>query len=114
LSRSFTGEESSRSVRHFGTLAVPRAGQSRFVLKDLFASTALIAVGLAWIYVAYPLLRHSIDDLEFPVWVFIVGGSFIGAGVLAPFRMASIGAILGTIVQLLLINSAHVFGWPRF
>jgi hypothetical protein len=89
-------------------------GQPRFVLKDLFANTALIAVGLAWIFVAYPLLRHSIDHLGLPVWLFIVGGSFIGAGVLAPFRMASIGAILGTIVQLLLINSAHVFGWPRF
>jgi hypothetical protein len=80
----------------------------------LFASTALIALGLGCITLAYPLLRHSVVHLELPVWVFIMGGSFIGAGILAPFRMASIGAILGTLVQLLLIDSAHVFGWPRF
>jgi hypothetical protein len=92
----------------------PVNGRPRFALKDMFACTALIAVGLAWIYVAYPMLRHSIDHLEFPVWLFIVGGAFIGSGILAPFKLASIGAVLGALVLLLLIYTAHSTGWPRF
>jgi hypothetical protein len=86
----------------------------RFALKDLFASTALIALGIAWILVALPDLGFSIDPLELPMWLFVIGGVFIGAGLLAPFRAALIGAALGAFVNLLLIGTATAYGWPTF
>jgi hypothetical protein len=86
----------------------------RFTLKDLLATTALIALGLAWIVFALPTLRRSLDNLELPVWAFIVGGAFLGAAILTPFRRAHIGAIWGALVQLALIQSARSFGWPHF
>jgi hypothetical protein len=87
---------------------------SGFALKDLFASTALIVLGLAWIVVALPTLRYSLDRLESPVWIFVVGGAFFGAGVSTPFKFAVVGTLLGAVVQLLLICTARWFGWPAF
>ena len=86
----------------------------RFALKDMFATTALIAVGMAWIFVALPDLGDSLDPLKLPMWSFVIGGAFIGAGVLAPLRMALVGSILGAIVQLLLVYTAFSLGWPTF
>jgi hypothetical protein len=86
----------------------------RFKLNDVFASTGLIALGIAWILAAQPDLAHSIDPLELPMLLFIVGGAFIGAGVLAPFKIALVGAGLGAAVHLLLVWSAATHGWPDF
>jgi hypothetical protein len=63
----------------------------------LLAATALNALGLAWIYVALPSLRYSLDRLEPPVWIFVVGGTFVGAGVLQPLELAPVGAMFGAL-----------------
>jgi hypothetical protein len=82
----------------------------QFALKDAFASTALIALGIAWILVALNDLGHSIDPLELPMWLFVIGGAFVGAGILAPFRAALFGATLGAFVNLLLIGMVVAHG----
>jgi hypothetical protein len=92
----------------------PGSRWSQFALKDLFASTALVAVGLAWIVIAMPMLRHSLEHLDFPVWLFVGGGAFLGAGALRLFKTAPVGALVGSIVQLALICSARSLGWPHF
>jgi hypothetical protein len=48
------------------------------------------------------------------MWMFLVGGVFIGAGVLTPFKRARVGAIVGALVQFALIWSACCLGWPNF
>jgi hypothetical protein len=107
---------SRQALRGFAAGCSDRRNRSlpRFALKDVFASTALLAVGMAWIFIALPDLGHSLDHLELPVWSFVIGGAFIGAGVLAPLRMAVVGTILGASVQLLLLYTATSFGWPTF
>jgi hypothetical protein len=85
-------------------------GQPRFALRDLLTSAALIALGLAWVFTAWPSLGLSLAHLEPPVWYFVIGGAFIGAGVMLPFKLAMVGAMLGALVQLLLICTAQWFG----
>jgi DNA-binding transcriptional LysR family regulator len=86
----------------------------RFTLNDLMASTALIGLGMGWIVVALPSIGDSLEHLNAPVWMFTIGGAFIGAGVLMPLRRARIGAAVGAFVQLALVYSACFAGWPSF
>jgi hypothetical protein len=76
----------------------------RYSLKRLFASTTLIAVGLACVIVAYRSLieEKQIDRLSIVLW--IGGGVMIGAGALIPFRMTLFGVAIGFVVQLLLLS----------
>jgi hypothetical protein len=86
----------------------------RFALKDILASTGLIALGMAWISVALPDLGDTVASLELPTWLFVTGGAFIGAGALALIRSAYVGALVGASVSLLLVYTAASFGWPEF
>jgi hypothetical protein len=67
--------------------------ESRFSLKQLFVSTALVAVGLTvWMRVVRVTgLFHWV--LDFPIC--FVAGAVIGAGVLVPFKRAGLGAVIG-------------------
>jgi hypothetical protein len=101
-------------VRAYRSVRGPTFGRPQFAVKDLLVSTALIAVGLAWIVIALPLLRDALDYLEFPVWMFVIGGTFVGAGALRPLKITTAGALVGAIVQLLIVWSARSVGWPHF
>ena len=70
-----------------------------FSLKRLFASTALIAVGLAVMVrvVQVTGLYHWVID--FPVCFF--AGALLGAGALAPFRRMGLGAAIGLALSVL-------------
>ncbi len=77
----------------------------RFTIRQLFASTALIAIGLALIVY---LLRVQLNvDPPLNDWVagtlWLIGGTLLGAGVLTPIDRALIGASVGLFVQLVLL-----------
>jgi hypothetical protein len=73
----------------------------QFSLKRLMASTAIIAVGCAMIGEA---LRQS--TMEMPrhflplFFLWFMGGVFVGAGMLYPFRRSKLGGVLGFFIQV--------------
>jgi hypothetical protein len=77
----------------------------RFALKDLLLSTTLIALGLAcyvWVQRSQiPLLEHPIILLPL-----IGSGALVGAGILHPFRVAWMGALIGALAMLALVGCA--------
>ncbi len=95
-----------------GTARKSRGGvrATQFSLKRLFASTALVAGGLAIVvslstyqYDVRPSLRDIITAL---LW--LCGGMMIGAGLLLPFRRTTLGLVLGFVVQFLLLAVAFL------
>ena len=74
----------------------------QFSLKRLFATVTLLAAGLA---VLSQIFRTDmIDDKSGKVLLFWVGGGMLmGAGILTPFRKTLLGAVLGLIIQVLLL-----------
>jgi hypothetical protein len=71
-----------------------------FSLRRLFASITLIAIGCA---IDSALCRNVLGlamhkDLAFVLWA--IPGALIGAGILLPFRLLHVGAVVGTIVRL--------------
>jgi hypothetical protein len=77
--------------------------EASFSLKRLFASTALIAVGIAVMVrvVRVAGLYHWLID--FPVC--FIAGSLLGAGALAPFKRAGLGAAIGLALSMLYLAS---------
>ena len=77
--------------------------ESQYSLKRLFISMTLIAVGLAILVrvVQVAGLYHWIID--FPVC--FVAGALIGAGALAPFKRAGLGAAIGLALSVLYLIS---------
>jgi hypothetical protein len=82
--------------------------ETHFSLKRLFASTALIAVGLAVMVrvVQVAGLFHWIID--FPIC--FAAGALPGAGALAPFKRAGLGAAIGLALSVLYLTSV-VLKW---
>ena len=74
----------------------------QFSLKRLFTTVTLLAAGLA---VLSQIFRTDmIDDKSARVLYFWVGGGMLmGAGFLTPFRKTLLGAVLGLIIQVLLL-----------
>lgn len=65
---------------------------TRFTLKDLLAAMGLVAVGLAMVLVSLsPILERSGWRAAAPMGFWYVGAACVGAGVLAPFKMARTG-----------------------
>ena len=77
--------------------------ETRFSLKRLFVSTALIAVGLAVMVrvVQVAGLFHWVID--FPVC--FIGGALLGAGALVPFKRAELGAAIGLALSVLYLTA---------
>jgi hypothetical protein len=77
--------------------------EAHFSLKQLFVSTALIAVGLAVMVrvVRVAGLFHWIID--FPIC--FLAGALLGAGALAPFKRARLGAVIGLALSVLYLTS---------
>jgi hypothetical protein len=69
----------------------------RFQIKDLLVSMTLISAGLGCFTAAIviPLLESP-----FALVLYIGAGSLIGAGVLHPFKIAWVGAIIGTLTMM--------------
>jgi hypothetical protein len=74
----------------------------QFSTRRIFASTALIAIGLG-IFIPNYRVIYFVEHpqkyglaLAIPLW--ILGGALIGAGVLTPFKKAIYGAIIGAVV----------------
>ena len=73
----------------------------RFSLKDVFTSTTLIAIGLA----VLSLICPAYSEVSIGVYALWFGaGASIGAGVFVPFRKIWLGATIGLLVQLLLLD----------
>jgi hypothetical protein len=73
----------------------------RFTLRDLFAGTTLIAMGviaLSWIL---PPSREASSEVLL-LWFF--GGMMLGAGAFVPFKRVWLGAGIGLLSQLLLLD----------
>jgi hypothetical protein len=77
--------------------------ESHFSLKQLFVSTALIAVGLAVMVRVFQVagLFHWIID--FPIC--FLAGALLGAGALVPFKRAGLGAVIGLALSVLYLTS---------
>jgi hypothetical protein len=76
------------------------AGMKQFSLLRLFASVAMIAVGLAALFAV--LRTHDLEQwVAIPLW--ISGGALVGAGLFAPFHKTMLGAIVGLSIQIVLL-----------
>jgi hypothetical protein len=82
----------------------------RFSIKDLMLATTLVALGLAIAIVDMSVTNRDLSrDYHLPLHpltslvVLSIGGAFIGAGLLAPFRRKAIGAGVGFFLPGLLI-----------
>jgi hypothetical protein len=82
--------------------------EAHFSLKRLFASTALIAVGLAVMVrvVQVAGLFHWVID--FPVC--FIAGALLGAGALVPFKRPGLGAAIGLGLSVLYLT-AQLLKW---
>jgi hypothetical protein len=69
----------------------------RFSVKDLLVSTTLIAVGVGG------FICGASDTIpgDFPIW--LASGPCVGAGLLYPFRLATIGAVIGGFIMFALM-----------
>lgn len=67
-------------------------------LKRLLAATMLIAAGVGMIAAVFQFTLPAWYGL--PLW--FLGGILIGTGLLTPFRRASLGAILGFLLQVVI------------
>jgi integral membrane sensor domain MASE1 len=65
----------------------------QFSLRRVLVSLFIVAVGLSMC--SYVLRENLGAGPELSVWFFYAGGAVAGAGVLNPFRLWWIGAILG-------------------
>jgi len=75
----------------------------RYSLKDLLLSTALVAVGMAMLYVLFTYRWGVPNAVPLMTTVWIAGGTLIWAGLLLPFRHPWIGACVGAVIQMALI-----------
>lgn len=66
---------------------------ARFGIRTMLLSVAMIAIGFATMC----LMRGTGGYLQIACW--FVGGAIVGAGILYPFRLARLGALLGLVVQ---------------
>jgi hypothetical protein len=84
----------------WGTSLLPHP---QFTIRDLMLSTALIAAGFGAYAAA---LRLEVVDDELALLPFLLlylsSGPLIGAGVFLPFGRASLGAVLGSLVCLVM------------
>jgi hypothetical protein len=77
--------------------------EARFSLKRLFVSTALIAVGLAVLVRVLEVRGFYHWVIDFPIC--FVGGALLGAGALAPFKRAGLGAAIGLALSVLYLTT---------
>lgn len=88
----------------------------RYSLKRLFASTTLIATGLASVIVVYTSVFEK--GMELNPWVLLLlwfgGGMMIGAGAFVPFRMTLSGIAFGFIVQGIMLFAVIEYAWRNF
>ena len=82
--------------------------ETRFSLKRLFVSTALIAVGLAVMVRVVQIAGLFHWVIDFPVC--FIAGALLGAGALAPFKRAGLGAAIGLLLSVLYLTAA-VLTW---
>jgi hypothetical protein len=78
----------------------------RFVLKELFTATMLVAAGLwAALFAANPYFERGVwFGLLIPQALWLGGGALIGAGALSPFKRKALGASLGIAVQVVVFT----------
>jgi hypothetical protein len=90
---------------------------SHFTTMRLLASVALIAVGVGvvvwwWGYALRPLPENAPRPSQwfrvmlFTMW--LAGGAMIGAGLLAPFRLATAGIVVGLFIQFSILFLLHL------
>jgi hypothetical protein len=83
---------------------------NQFNLKDLFLSTALIAVGLGMAVLPFS------DVFRDGKWYFLLlpqalwhaGGALIDTGIFHPFKKAAIGAVIGVAVQVVIFYTYFI------
>ena len=76
----------------------------RFALKDLFLATTLIAVGMSLLYLLFSREPWRGWSAVVPYALAYGGSALIGAGILAPFKRPWIGAVVGVVVQVVIIE----------
>lgn len=88
----------------------------RFSLKRMFASTSLVAAGLAVVIEVYRSVWEGDPELAdgLPLALWVGGGMMIGAGALVPIKITLCGMLIGLIVQLLLLVAANFYVWTKF
>jgi hypothetical protein len=93
----------------------------QFGLKSLLIATALICVGLGCVVASARTavrIDNSIDiagasELLLMMTGFLASGPLIGAGLLIPFRNATLGACLGFLTEVVMFFGYHAvtLGW---
>ena len=70
---------------------------SRFTLKEMFGGMGLVAVGLAMVIVSIGPIFEDYGNWSaaLPIGIWYLGGMFLGAGILAPFKKVWYGAWVG-------------------
>jgi hypothetical protein len=84
------------------------AGMERPSTQRMLTGAAIAALGCGVIASAMQL-RGSISVVQI-LWLWTIGGTVIGAGLLTPFRLAFLGAVLG----LALIGGLALFVYVNF
>jgi hypothetical protein len=85
-------------------LSLP-AMRFRYTTKEIFVCVALLAAGmgiLAFLFGSSPGQVHVHEPLrgwKFALW--LASGSFVGAGLLLPFKRPFLGALLGLIALVI-------------
>ena len=75
----------------------------RFTIKDLLLATTLVAIGAGtWAFLFRGVVATSRMGADI-MMLWIVGGAFIGAGLVAPFKRPWEGAIVAIVLQFLLV-----------
>jgi hypothetical protein len=84
----------------------------KYSLQQLLLSVSFIAIGislLTWLIRNAPL-GPELSDIPIYIFCWFGGGSFIGAGLCAPFQQARKGAVYGVLVQFLNILLFSLLG----
>jgi len=75
----------------------------RFSLKRLLISTTMVATGLGALVFAF---SNQLPLLDYPAvtFLYVAPPALIGAGLLHPFRLAWVGALVGALGMLIFLG----------
>jgi hypothetical protein len=76
----------------------------RFTVKDLLIATALVALGagtLAFLFQIGKPLQLVAPPVFAGLW--LCGGACVGAGIFTPFKLPTMGGVIGFVIQVLIL-----------
>ena len=86
---------------------------ARFSLKELLLGTTYIAIGLFIIRLPWLIRFDELLELLLLIFLFLSGGTFIGAGILLPFKRLWLGAGIGFACAAVVFVVMVFFGISR-